>query len=98
MKPGRRDKPAYIKFTKNELNILQENSYQMADAYGLDRKVERLTGKRKVMFYSWDLDCLDCVLDNMEKEYTKKEDLEVIKSLQLKIENGYKEIEKQKEV
>lgn len=98
MKPGRRDKPAYIKFTKEELNILQENSYHMADAYGLDRKIERLTGKRKVMFYSWDLDCLDSVLDIMKKQYTNKKDLEVIKSLRFKIENGYKEIKDQEEI
>lgn len=96
MKPGKRDKPAYIKFTKDELNILQENSCQMVEAYGLDRKIERLTGKRKVMFYSWDLDCLDSVLYSIEKSYTKKEDVKIIKSLKLKIEKGYNEI-KEKE-
>lgn len=95
MKPGRNDKPAYIKFTMEELKVLQENSYQMAEAYGLDRRIERLKGKRKVMFYSWDLDCLDSVFDKLEEEYTKQEDLQAIESIKHKIEVGYKEIKQQ---
>jgi hypothetical protein len=34
----------------------------MAEAFGLDRKVENYQGKRTIGFYSWDLDCLEDVI------------------------------------
>jgi hypothetical protein len=34
----------------------------MAEAFGLDRKIEKYQGKRAIEFYRWDLDCLEDVL------------------------------------
>ena len=49
----------------------------MAESFGLDRRIDNLTGKRKVGFYSWDLDCLENVVGDLtnipvaEKLYEK---------------------------
>ena len=49
----------------------------MAESYGLDSRIDKLTGKRKVGFYSWDLDCLESVVCDLtntpvaEKLYEK---------------------------
>ena len=58
----------------------------MADSFGLDRRIDNLTGKRKVGFYSWDLDCLGCVISDLQKT-SKQKDL--ADRLALKIEEGY---------
>ena len=68
MKPSSRDIIAYIKFEPAELELLQDNTSQMAESFGLDRRIGNLTGTRKVGFYSWDLECLECVVDNLKTE------------------------------
>ena len=35
----------------------------MAEAFGLDRRIEAYSGKRPIGFYRWDLDCLLAVMD-----------------------------------
>lgn len=64
MKPEKNDIKVYIKFEAEELELLQENTWQMAESFGLDRRIDNLTGKRKVGFYSWDLDCLESVVSD----------------------------------
>ena len=86
MKPGKNDIKAEVKFEADELKLLQENSWQMADWFGLDRRIDNLTGKKKVGFYSWDLDCLECVISGLQK--TSK-DKEVADRVARKIEEGY---------
>jgi len=66
LKPGKNDIQVHIKFDADELELLQENTYQMAEAFGLDERIENLTGKRKVGFYSWDLDCLEAVIEEFQ--------------------------------
>ena len=47
----------------------------MAEAFGLDRKIENYQGKRPIGFYRWDLDCLDDVISmavDDTKEYPDK--------------------------
>ena len=68
MTPGSKDIKAHIKFEPAELELLQDNTYQMAESFGLDRRIANLTGTREVGFYSWDLDCLECVVDNLKSE------------------------------
>jgi hypothetical protein len=87
MKPGKNDLKAEIKFEADELKLLQENSWQMADSFGLDRRIDNLTGNRKVAFYSWDLDCLECVISDLQKSSNEKE---VADRVARKIEEGYK--------
>jgi len=72
MKPGSRDIKVYLKFSEQELEILQNNTYQMAESFGLDRRIDNLTGKRKVGFYMWDLECLEMVVSDLKKTDIKK--------------------------
>lgn len=96
MKPGKRDVKIFIKFTPIEFEFLQKNSFHMADCYGLDRRISKLTGKRKISFYSWDLDCIDAVLYGIKKECKLTKELKLIESINKKIEIGYQEIENEK--
>ena len=87
MKPGKKDIKAKIKFEIDELELLQENSQQMAESFGLDSRIGNLTGKRKVGFYSWDLDCLECVVSDLQQSSENKE---VADRIARKIEEGYR--------
>jgi len=86
MKPEKNDKKVEIKFENDELLLLQENTWQMAESFGLDSRIDNLTGKRKVGFYSWDLDCLECVVSNLQKSPADKD---VADRIARKIEEGY---------
>ena len=81
LKPEKNDIKVYIKFETEELELLQENTWQMAESFGLDSRIDNLTGKRKVGFYSWDLDCLESVVCDLTKT-------EVAEKLYEKIKNG----------
>lgn len=65
IKPGPKDIKAYIKFEEVELDLLQDNTWQMAESFGLDSRIANLTGKRKVGFYMWDLECLEMVAGDL---------------------------------
>ena len=90
MKPGKNDIKAEIKFEIDELKMLQENTWQMAESFGLDRCIDNLTGKRKVGFYRWDLDCLECVVSYLQQS---QKDKEIADRIANKIEEGYKFID-----
>jgi hypothetical protein len=62
----------------------------MAEAFGLDMRIAKLTGKRKIGFYQWDLDCLEAVVSCLE---LNKENAELIKRLYSKIIAAMKYIE-----
>ena len=66
LKPGKNDIKVNIKFEIDELELLQENTWQMAESFGLDRRIDNLTGKRKVGFYMWDLECLEMVVGDLK--------------------------------
>ena len=63
MKPGSGDKQYRILITGRELEELKKFTWSMAEAFGLDRRIESYQGKRPIGFYRWDLDCLEDVLD-----------------------------------
>ena len=77
LKPEKNDIKVYVKFETEELELLKDNTWQMAESFGLDSRIDKLTGKRKVGFYSWDLDCLESVVSDLtntpvaEKLYAK---------------------------
>lgn len=81
IKAGKNSIKAYIKFETEELEVLQENTWQMAESFGLDNRIANLTGKRKVGFYSWDLDCLEIVVGDLTST-------PVVEKLYEKIRNG----------
>jgi hypothetical protein len=61
MKPGPRDERYRILITGRELEELKRFEWSMAEAFGLDRKIEAYKGTRPISFYRWDLDCLEDV-------------------------------------
>lgn len=90
MKPGKNDFKAKIKFEMDELELLQGNAWQMADAFGLDTRICNLTGKRAVGFYSWDLECIEEVAMDLQKDPETKE---IADRITLKVEEGFAFIE-----
>jgi hypothetical protein len=68
MKPGPNDVKTYLKCDDAELEILQDNTWQMAESFGLDRRIANLTGTHKVGFYMWDLECLEMVIGDLRNE------------------------------
>lgn len=68
MKPGPKDIKVFLKFEEAELELLQDNTWQMAESFGLDRRISNLTGKRKVGFFLWDLECLEMVVADLNDE------------------------------
>lgn|GEM_PF-1162806 len=81
IKPEKSDIKVFIKFELEELEILKENTWDMSESFGLDRRIEMMTRKRKVSFYSWDLECLENVVGDLKTT-------PVTKSLYAKIMNG----------
>jgi hypothetical protein len=75
MKPGSRDIKLQILITGEELSELKRHTWQMVEAFGLDRRMENYQGKRPIGLYSWDFDCLLSVLEitlDDPKEYPDK--------------------------
>jgi len=95
LKPGPRDIKVYLKFDDPELDLLQDNTWQMAESFGLDRRIAILTGKRKVGFYMWDLECLEMVVYNLRNE--KNINLSLVNCLYDKIKDAMDLIEKSRE-
>ena len=89
MKPGKNDIPIKLKIFGRQLEELQKHTWQMCEAFGLDRKIENYKGTRPISFYSWDLDCILDVLDMAlgdEKEYPDKKDEGYIKLYELYVD------------
>lgn len=87
MKPGKNDIKVEVKFEPDELELLKENTWQMAESFGLDSRILGLTGKRKIGFYSWDLECLEEVVSDLQQSTRNKE---VADRIAKKIEEGYR--------
>src|SRR5271156_5542594 len=75
MKPGSRDHRHRLLISGDELRELKRHTGSMAEAFGLDRKIEAYQGTRPITLYRWDLDCLmdviDCKLGD-QREYPDK--------------------------
>lgn len=100
MKPGSKDRRHYILVTGSELEELQRFTWDMAEAFGLDRRIENYQGKRPIGFYRWDLDCLvDVTSLALTKEYPTKAGLnyEAMKNLHERLvrlsEEAYAELD-----
>ena len=77
MKPGTKDIKLEILISGKELSELQRHSWQMVEAFGLDRRIEKYQGKRPIGLYSWDFDCILAVIENVlddPTEYPDKKD------------------------
>ncbi|MCC6127419.1 MAG: hypothetical protein IT426_20870 [Pirellulales bacterium] len=104
MKPGSRDEQYKILIAGRELEELRKFTWSMADAFGLDRRIEKYRGVRPLGLSRWDLDCLESILDlalDDEKEYPEKSGpgYEALKQLADRIkrlrEEAYAEMERQ---
>jgi hypothetical protein len=75
MKPCSGDIRHQLLITGDELRELKRHTGSMAEAFGLDRKIEAYKGTRPISLYRWDLECLmdviDCELDD-PREYPDK--------------------------
>ncbi len=63
MRLGPHDGKLTILITGDELHELKRFTVDMAEAFGLDRRIEAYSGKRPIGLYRWDLDCLLAVMD-----------------------------------
>jgi hypothetical protein len=63
MKPLPGDHRHRLLITGHELRELQRHTGAMAEAFGLDRKIESYKGTRPITLYRWDLECLMSVID-----------------------------------
>jgi len=94
MKPGSKDKKIKILISGKELSELQRHTWSMAEAFGLDRRIENYQGKRPVGFYRWDLDCLIDVIDialDDPRDYPDKSSggYKTLKELHNRLKNEY---------
>ena len=64
MKPGPKDAAYRILITGRELEELKKLTWQMAEAYGLDRRIEAYQGERPIILHGGDLDCLNDVMSD----------------------------------
>ncbi len=71
MKPGRRDIPHKVLIIGDELRELKRLTGSMAEAFGLDRKIQPYEETHPIILYRWDLeylmDVIDCELDDGTK-------------------------------
>jgi hypothetical protein len=75
MKAGPRDQKVAMLIAGEELDQLKRFTVDMSEAFGLDNKIEKYTGKRSMNFYQWDMDCLLAVIDlalKDDREYPDK--------------------------
>lgn len=93
MKPGSKVKKYYILITGQELVELKKYTWAMAEAYGLDRKIEKYKGTKPIGFWRWDLDCLEAVLENTLKDYSdpKSEPYKAMENLIRRISSSIKQ-------
>ncbi len=75
MKPLPGDHRHRLLISGDELRELKNHTCGMAEAFGLDRKIENYQGTRPITLYRWDLECLMDVIDlalKDERDYPDK--------------------------
>lgn len=68
MKHRKCDRQHQILITGLALEELKRHACDLPESFGLDRKIERYKGKRPLVLYRWDLECLLDTLDMVLKE------------------------------
>lgn len=75
MKLRPNDKRYPILITGRELEELQRFTWHMAEAFGLDRRIDNYRGTRPIGLYRWDMECLIDVIEMAlvdPKEYPRQ--------------------------
>ncbi|MEI9479970.1 MAG: hypothetical protein WCO26_25830 [Deltaproteobacteria bacterium] len=96
MKPGRNDHRHSLLVCGDELRELKRHTVAMAEAFGLDTKIEKYKGTRPITLYRWDLECLMDVIDvalDDERDYPDKSapEFEALKRLGDRLRKEYDE-------
>ncbi|MDD2634926.1 MAG: hypothetical protein PHW82_05445 [Bacteroidales bacterium] len=89
MKPEKNDIKISLKFDFDELDLLQDNAWNMSESFCLDSRICNMTGKRAIGLYSWDLDCLHDVIYSLKN---KEEDQVLVDRLLIKLKTAMDEI------
>jgi hypothetical protein len=84
MKPGRRDIRHKVLITGDERRELKRHTGSMAEAFGLDRKIEAYQGTRPITLYRWDVECLMDVIEYEQADKRKHPDNTASEYLALK--------------
>ena len=58
IKPGKHDIPVKVLIQGAELDALQDQAWQLAETFGLDRRICQYRGTRPLQLYRWDLEAL----------------------------------------
>jgi hypothetical protein len=76
IKPGSKDRKAYIVITGLELDELQRFIWMMAESFGLDHRIANYQGVPPIGLWRWDLECLVDVIDSVldDPEYYSSRD------------------------
>ena len=75
IKPGSKDKKAFLLIAGEELTELKRMTWLMSESFALDTRIENYRGKRPIGLYSWDFECLLAIIDHAlkdGKEYSDK--------------------------
>lgn len=94
MKPLSGDHRHKLLIPGDELRELKRHTGSMAEAFGLDRKIENYQGTRPITLYRWDLDCLLDVIGlalQDERDYPDKTapDYQALKRLGERLHQEY---------
>lgn len=97
MKPLPRDHRHRLLIQGSELKALQSLTWEMAEAFGLDRKIENYKGSRPLTLYRWDLECLLDVIDHVlgrepDGRLFRKADVPALKSLAVRLHQEYETV------
>ncbi|MDI6730373.1 MAG: hypothetical protein QMD06_02380 [Candidatus Altarchaeum sp.] len=65
MKPESGDMKYKILITDIEIEELQKQTWQMCEAFDLDRRIDNYQGKHPIGLYRWDIECLVEVLSSV---------------------------------
>ena len=95
MKPRLRDIKVKMLIQGLELSELKRHTWQIAEAFGLDCRIERYQGKRPIGPYRWDIDCLiDVVAMALDdpREYPSHDSAEyqALKQLYVRMQEEYR--------
>ena len=69
MKPLSKDKRKYILITGLELEELQKQTWQMAESFWLDRKIENYKWIRPIWLWNWDIEYLNDLIYVIFKQW-----------------------------
>jgi hypothetical protein len=87
MKLGKGDIQVTLHFTEDELDFLQANTFQMAEAFDLDDRIAALDYDEPVQFHAWDLECLSDVTE-MTRADADEDEYEMIDALLQKLSDA----------